>query len=103
MKITIEVPDTYINIALSEPHSRYWASEARWDTVRRKGYVIERETNTRHDFGQLSIANALIKMSQGGPSLRVGPALLGRLCVGDTDGPDGDKLLQLAALGELRY
>lgn len=105
MNVAIEIPDTHIDNALEAPHSRYWADEAGWDRVARTGYVVERENGDgpkriRHEFGAAQIERALQLMVGG----KTGTALtFANIITDNTDGPDGDVLLQLAALGELRY
>ena len=100
MKIQIEVPDEHINGALAEPHSRYWASEARWSHTAedgREGYVIEREgpggKPCRHDLGASKLKVALEFMAERYP------LPFAHLKAGNYDGEIGDLLLQLMAFG----
>jgi hypothetical protein len=73
VKITIEVPDEYINGALKEPHSRYWASFASWDPAKFSGVVHERlesfdvpkNTSEIHNLNRHALATALCFLGSG--------------------------------------
>jgi hypothetical protein len=99
MKIEIEVLDKNIHNALSGPHSRYWTNECSWDDVTWEGYVIDSEEESAPiiELDQSSVRKALEIMGKEFPNL------LARLVLGETDGVDGDSLLQLMAFGELKY
>lgn len=103
MKVTIEINEKNVNDTLASCHSRYWADECDWDPQTNTGYVIERENGDgpkriRHDLNAASVERAVQAMAGG-----IRTDVLGRILANDTDGPDGDILLQLMAFGALPY
>lgn len=98
MKIRIEVPNAHIDGALAEPHSRYWASEARWVPRGLVGHVVDAEDcGKRYALNASKLKKALEVMAEKYP------LPFAKLKSGDYDGPIGDLLLQLIAFGEVRY
>lgn len=105
MQITIDIPDTHINGALENPHSKYWAVEARWDPQTHEGHVVEgyvtaRDGSVKHVTHTL---NATRLKTALGLMATKSPRAFAMLLSGDYDGPTGDLLLQFMAFGELKY
>jgi hypothetical protein len=100
VKITICVPDDAIDVVLESPNSRYWCPRAEWNPETRAGWVHEPQDSgpvKKHYFGSSKVKGALEHLAKNSP------AVLARIASGDADGNDGDILLQLCALGEIRY
>jgi hypothetical protein len=99
MKITIEIPDEHIHDTLLYPHYNYWTNECKWDSVTCTGYVIDVEEDDEPiielDASDLVKAFDILHKQY--------PKTFARFLSGDTDGVDGDSLLQLMAFGELKY
>jgi hypothetical protein len=105
VKITIEVPDKHIDGALAEPHSKYWASEARWDPKKREGHVVEVDSDRDSDDVKQITHTLNVHALKSGLALLAAqsPRAFAMLLSGDYDGLTGDLLLQLMALGEIKY
>jgi hypothetical protein len=108
MKITITIPDAAIRQAILGAHSRYWAQglvgneDGSYALIEHMESFDDPSEWVPHRFGDDEIAKAIVLLSAH-PGGGEGSKSFGRLCRGHADGFDGDRLIQYAVFGELKY
>jgi len=99
MKLTIEFNIENVHNALSGPHSRSWTNDCYWDPHTCTGYVVDYldENEPEIELNMEKLEDGLIAMQ------KTNPYAFGRVISGNSDGVDGDTLLQCMAFGERKY
>jgi len=98
LKLELEIPNSYIDNAFSEPHSRYWCKVLDWDKQKRTGYALENyDSEVHHDFTEEDVVKGLQLMAKDAPWV------LAAILADDNDGPQRDIFVQFVVLGEHKY
>jgi len=98
LKLELEIPNSYIDNAFSEPHSRYWCKVLDWDKHKRTGYALENyDEEVNHEFTDEDVVKALQLMVKNAPDTFTS------IISDDNDGTQRDIFLQFVLFGEQRY